>query len=227
MLRKWRGPTTGRPRCESGAAYRGIVESSTSGPARESCFPRRIRPSARGASARVPPRRRRALFAAAAARLAERVPERRLAFFIRRNPRISLSGVVVCYELFDALPVRALFLEGEKLLERVVTLGPTRGRRGASHGAAPNAPDGAELLDRFRAGGIHLLRNQRLEVRPGAASLASALGGRLSSGLLLVFDYGAPAKALYSGARANGTLEAFVSPTASRVTSSRSRAAAT
>ena len=36
----------------------------------------------------------------------------------------SLTGVVVCYELFDALPVRALFFEGEKLLERVVTLGP-------------------------------------------------------------------------------------------------------
>jgi SAM-dependent MidA family methyltransferase len=42
------------------------------------------------------------------------------------------------------------------------------------------------------------------------------LGARLSSGLLLVFDYGAPAKALYSAGRANGTLEAFVSHTVTR-----------
>ncbi len=48
-------------------------------------------------------------------------------------------------------------------------------------------------------------------MRSGAAGLASALASRLSSGLLLIFDYGAPAKALYSAARPNGTLEAFVS----------------
>lgn len=124
-------------------------------------------------------------------------------------PSSSLSGLVVCYELFDALPVRALFFEGEKLLERVVTLGPE------SEGFAwslAECPDGAELLERFRARDIHLLRNQKLEVRLGAARLAADLAARLSSpGLLLVFDYGAPARALYSEARANGTLEAFVS----------------
>jgi SAM-dependent MidA family methyltransferase len=46
-------------------------------------------------------------------------------------------------------------------------------------------------------------------VREGAARLASSLASRLSAGLLLVFDYGAPARALYSSARMNGTLEAF------------------
>ena len=123
-------------------------------------------------------------------------------------PSSSLSGIVVCYELFDALPVRALFFEGEKLLERVVTLGP--GGEGFAWGLAECA-DAEELLERFRARGITLLRNQKLEVRSGAARLAAALALRLSSGLLLVFDYGAPARALYSGARAEGTLEAFVS----------------
>jgi SAM-dependent MidA family methyltransferase len=67
------------------------------------------------------------------------------------------------------------------------------------------------LLERFRTSGIHLQRNQKLEIRPGATRLARALAERLLSGLILVFDYGAPAKALYSPARANGTLEAFVS----------------
>jgi SAM-dependent MidA family methyltransferase len=123
-------------------------------------------------------------------------------------PSSSLSGLVVCYELFDALPVRALFFEGEKLLERVVTLEP--GGEGFAWGLA-DCPDGAELLDGFRARGIHLQRNQKLEIRSGAARLAAELAARLSSGLVLVFDYGAPARALYSAARANGTLEAFVS----------------
>ena len=120
----------------------------------------------------------------------------------------SFRGLLVAYELFDALPVRALFFEGEKLLERVVTLGP--GGEGFAWGLA-ECPDSADLLDRLRARGIHLLRKQQLEIRSGAASFASALASRLSSGLLLAFDYGAPAKALYSSAHANGTLEAFIS----------------
>ena len=123
-------------------------------------------------------------------------------------PSSSLSGLVVCYELFDALPVRALFFEGEKLLERVVTLGS--GGEGFAWGAADCA-DGGELLQSLRSRGIHLLRNQTLEVRSGASRLAAELASRLSRGILLVFDYGAPARALYSAARANGTLEAFVS----------------
>jgi SAM-dependent MidA family methyltransferase len=122
-------------------------------------------------------------------------------------PSSSLSGLVVCYELFDALPVRALFFEGEKLLERVVTLGP--GGEGFAWGLA-DCTDGEELLQSFRSRHIRLQRNQMLEIRSGAPRLAAALASRLSSGLILVFDYGAPARALYSAARPNGTLEAFV-----------------
>ncbi|MEO8055321.1 MAG: SAM-dependent methyltransferase [Acidobacteriota bacterium] len=140
---------------------------------------------------------------------AERVPEATWLSSLEEAPSSSsLSGLVVCYELFDALPVRALFFEGERLLERVVTLAP--GGEGFAWGLA-ECPDGAELLERFRACGIHLQRNQNLEIRIGAAGLASALAARLTQGVLLVFDYGAPARALYSAARANGTLEAFVS----------------
>jgi SAM-dependent MidA family methyltransferase len=123
-------------------------------------------------------------------------------------PSSSLSGLVVCYELFDALPVRALFFEGERLLERVVTLG-SGGENFAW--ALAECPDGAALLERFRERGIHLQRHQNLEIRIGAARFAQALAERVSSGLILVFDYGAPARALYSAARPNGTLEAFVS----------------
>ena len=124
----------------------------------------------------------------------------------------SVRGLIVAYELFDALPVRALFFEGEKLLERVVTLG----LKDRFVWALAECADGAELLEQFRARGIHLLRNQMLEIRPGTAGLATALAARVSSGLLLVFDYGAPAKALYSAAREKGTLEAFVAHTVTR-----------
>ncbi len=94
-----------------------------------------------------------------------------------------------------------------------MTLGPDG--EGFAWGLA-ECVDGAELLQSFRSRGIHLLRNQLLEVRPGAA--ASRFCARLASvsGLLLVFDYGAPAKALYSATRANGTLEAFVAPRVTR-----------
>jgi SAM-dependent MidA family methyltransferase len=139
---------------------------------------------------------------------AERVPGATWLSSLEEIPSSSLSGLLVCYELFDALPVRALLFEGEKLLERVVTLGS--GGEGLAWGLA-DCSDGVELLERFRARGIHLQRNQMLEIRSGAAGLASALAARLSSGVILVFDYGAPARALYSGARGNGTLEAFLS----------------
>jgi SAM-dependent MidA family methyltransferase len=118
----------------------------------------------------------------------------------------SVRGLIVAYELFDALPVRALFFDGERLVERRVTLGPAG--EGFAWDVAP-CEGGAELLERFRARGIHLRRNQKLEIRPGLSAFAKALGERLTSGLLLVFDYGAPARALYSAARPDGTLEAF------------------
>ncbi len=120
-------------------------------------------------------------------------------------PSSSLSGLVVCYELFDALPVRALFFDGEELAERRVTL-TSEGKFDWIH--AP-CPDTDAILDPLRRRGVNLLRNQQLEIRPGATGLASALGARLSHGLILVFDYGAPARALYSAARPHGTLEAF------------------
>ncbi|MCM3877575.1 MAG: SAM-dependent methyltransferase, partial [Thermoanaerobaculia bacterium] len=137
---------------------------------------------------------------------AEKCPGAAWLSSLEEIPSSSLNGLVVCYELFDALPVRALFFDGEDLRERVVTLGP--GGEGFAWDVAPCA-DGVELLERLRARGLHLLRNQKLEICPVLPDFAKALGERLSRGLLLVFDYGAPARALYSSARPNGTLEAF------------------
>lgn len=134
-----------------------------------------------------------------------RVPRARFFPSVDELPA-GLSGLVVAYELFDALPVRALrVLPDGALAERRV--GTDADGRFQWVDAA--CPDGAGLLATFGRRGVVLEPGQLLEVRPGAAALARAIGSRLERGILLVFDYGAPARALYGPARANGTLEAF------------------
>lgn len=124
----------------------------------------------------------------------------------------GLHGLMVAYELFDALPVRALFFDGEELLERRVTLTSD----GMFDWIRTPCPDAGAILDTLRRRDIHLLRNQQLEISPEIPAFAKAVGELLSRGLLLVFDYGAPARALYSAARPNGTLEAFHAHAVSR-----------
>jgi SAM-dependent MidA family methyltransferase len=144
-----------------------------------------------------------------------RVPEARWFSFFEETPRVS--GLLIAYELFDALPVRALRFDGEKLVERVVTLatgGPgraeeTRGTKDFFEWKESACMDSASILEGLRARGAALQAGQLLEVRPGARALSLSLAERVSSGLLLVFDYGAPARSLYGSARPLGTLEAF------------------
>ncbi len=121
------------------------------------------------------------------------------------------SGLLIAYELFDALPVRALLFEGEGLRERFVAV-PASGRGDAEvtfEWKDGECPDSADLLAELGARGAVLRPGQVLEVRPAARSVALSLAERISSGLLLVFDYGAPARSLYGPARHLGTLEAF------------------
>jgi SAM-dependent MidA family methyltransferase len=135
-----------------------------------------------------------------------RVPGARLVASVADLPSGS-EGLFVAYELFDALPVRALRVsEDGSLVERRVG---NAADGGFDWSDAP-CPDGEELLTRFYGRGALLEPGQLLEVRPGAAALAREIGARLAKGILLVFDYGAPTRALYGPARVNGTLEAFV-----------------
>ena len=142
-------------------------------------------------------------------RARERLPE---ALWLSSIEEVSrFSGLLIAYELFDALPVRSLIFEGERLLERVVGLK----REGSGETGdvfewkEGECADSAELLGRLRARGAILRPGQILEVRPAAPSLAISLSGKISGGFLLVFDYGASTRALYGPARHLGTLEAF------------------
>lgn len=136
-------------------------------------------------------------------RARERVPSASWLTSIEEIPRFS--GLLVAYELFDALPVRALSFEGEELMERAVDISANGGFRWVE----VRCTDSAGILERLRARGVVLRPGQLLEVRPAAHSLALSLSEKISRGLLLVFDYGALARSLYGPARSFGTLEAF------------------
>lgn len=117
-----------------------------------------------------------------------------------------VAGLVVAYELIDALPVRALEVsERGTLQERRVAEGPGAGFVFETG----DCPDGDELLRGLESRGASLVPGQRLEVRPAAAPVARALARALLDGVLLVFDYGARTRALYGPVRQDGTLSAF------------------
>src|SRR5262249_5766251 len=104
-----------------------------------------------------------------------------------------IRGLTVAYELVDALPVRSLRVGEEgRLDERCVALG---GERLVFLERSCSGAD--DILARLCARGVELRPGQLLEIRPGASALARALADKLEAGLLLVFDYGAPARALY------------------------------
>lgn len=125
----------------------------------------------------------------------------------------KVFGLILAYELVDALPVRALEVgAGGALAERRVGL-DDQGRFCWLLAPAVNA---RELLSRLATRGVSLEEGQRLEIRPGATALARSLAAALGQGLLLVFDYGAPARALYGPLRGLGTLEAFASQRVTR-----------
>ncbi len=143
------------------------------------------------------------------ARGRERIPEALWISSFEELPRFS--GLLVAYELFDALPVRAFSFDGERLLERLVGLRDGRCEEPGDvfEWKEGECPDSAALLQELRARGAVLRRGQTLEIRPTAKVLALSLSRKISGGLLLVFDYGASARALYGPARHLGTLEAF------------------
>ncbi len=123
-----------------------------------------------------------------------------------------LRGLIFAYELFDALPVRALRVGARGTLrERWVVV-----RADEFAFAERPVPDGEEIRARLSSAGVRLEPRQCFEIRPGAAAMARILAERLSAGLLLVFDYGAPARALYGPTRRAGTLEAFVNQSVTR-----------
>ena len=111
-------------------------------------------------------------------------------------------GCVVACELFDALPVHRLRRRDGRLLEVCV------GSSGADlvEVEAEPSPEVVDLAARYGA-----VRDEgtEAEVCPALEGTVRDIAGALARGVVLVFDYGAPARDLYGPARGRGTLLAY------------------
>ena len=117
-----------------------------------------------------------------------------------------VAGLILAYELFDALPARVFRVEEDgSLVERLVDEGPG----GTFIWTEAPARDGPQVASALERRGVVLHPGHRIETRPGTEMLSRRLGAALARGAVLVFDYGAPARALYGPTRPGGTLEAF------------------
>ncbi len=112
---------------------------------------------------------------------------------------MSLTGIILSNELFDALPVHLveindelreiyISLEGDKLVE---TQGP------------PSSPALAAYFDEF---GITPSRNFRTEINLRARDWLEDASAALREGFIVTIDYGYSAQELYSPDRDRGTL---------------------
>jgi len=117
----------------------------------------------------------------------------------------AMQGVVFSYELFDAIPFARVFgLPDREIGEEVVVFDP--GDRTIRVEVDP-APE--ELRQLLAEDSIVLEEGQEAEIRPALSPLYRTLAQKLEAGIILTFDYGARARALYSPiARFHGTATA-------------------
>ncbi|HVQ23095.1 MAG TPA: SAM-dependent methyltransferase [Candidatus Saccharimonadia bacterium] len=102
-----------------------------------------------------------------------------------------MTGMILANELLDALPVHRVTMLGGELLELHVDW---RDGWFTEVALAPSTPDLASALTRV---GVELVEGQVAEVGLEAATWARGLGAGLERGLVMIIDYGHPARALY------------------------------
>jgi SAM-dependent MidA family methyltransferase len=134
------------------------------------------------------------------------------ATFVRDLAAVERNGVqlVICNELFDALPFARLVMRDEHLHELWVTE-----RDGALDWTEHEA--GAEYDDYFRARGIELEDGQFADVSLEWEALYADICRFVTNGLIVTFDYGAAGSRLFRGrARRFGTAAAYAGQRVSR-----------
>ena len=117
------------------------------------------------------------------------------------------AGVVLANEFVDALPVHAIEIHEGRPREVHVGVGCDGAFEEVLGELA--GPAVAERLAALDAAGVELVDGQRLELRPAVEPWAAEVGRRLAAGLVLVLDYGAPARDLYGPRRRAGTLMTY------------------
>jgi len=115
------------------------------------------------------------------------------------------GGVVLANEVLDALPVHRLVQRGPHLRE--VLVGWVDGR----FVDVEAEPSTRALPERLRDEGVELVDGQQAEVCLTVERWITAAAAPLREGLLLLVDYGWPARELYDPVRRrHGTLRAYV-----------------
>lgn len=114
-----------------------------------------------------------------------------------------ISGVILANELLDALPTHAVAMTADGLREVFVDVD---GDRFVERLGPPSSPALGRRLERL---GVTPEPGWRGEVNLAATDWVRKAARRLARGFILLIDYGHPARALYSGHHAAGTLATF------------------
>ncbi len=115
-------------------------------------------------------------------------------------PEAPFTGVILANELLDALPANILRIDADKTVERFV------GLHEEQFEWRDDPPENNRLIERAEG-----LRNvvppgYQTEFNLSAEAWVSSLAPKLQKGLLLLIDYGFPAREFYHPDRATGTL---------------------
>ena len=117
----------------------------------------------------------------------------------------SFTGVVLANEVLDALPVHRIGLRDGRLMERFVGID-----EGGAFSDLWGEPSTAAIETRLADEGVELAEGQSAEVCLAVHDWIRTAVAPLERGLLLCFDYGAPARELYDPVRRpGGTVRAF------------------
>ncbi len=121
----------------------------------------------------------------------------------------SFTGVLVANELLDALPTHQVVMREDGLREVYVDVErlATGDWRLVTTEGPPSTPALAEYLARVN---VVLEPGWRVEINLRAVEWVRDAVRRLERGFLILIDYGHPARELYSGTHATGTLTTFV-----------------
>ena len=116
----------------------------------------------------------------------------------------GVVGAILANEVLDALPVHRVVTRGGTLRELYVDWS---GERFVEHEGEPSTP---RLGARLRDEDIGLPDGQRAEISLALDDWMARVAAELDRGLLLLIDYGYPARELYGPRHAAGTLLAYV-----------------
>jgi len=116
----------------------------------------------------------------------------------------SVVGAVLGNEVLDALPVHRVVARQGSLREIYVDWS------GERFVEREDEPSTARLEERLRDEEITLADGQHAEIALAVDDWIARVAAELERGILLLVDYGHPARELYSARRARGTLLAYV-----------------